>query len=1064
MAQADGTILIDTEIDADGMKAGSKEVEAAARNMAASIDDLGTKAKTALSRQVDAFSKLNSEFSAQSKKVDKLKKKVAEYGNQKIPTSEYQEIQNQIDQSTQKMDRLIAAQERFVSLGGDVNSNQYKRYQYDIDELSNTIKYAKGELQDLIDTGKAFTPGTGTKEYAADVERLEAAVRKLSDMNNKLGTSYSSIKGQVEDYKNSLLKTDAAQKKTSASGNKVAKSLSNTAKASNKASFGIGKMLGTSILFSFAFQAINGALTAVKDGFSNLAQYSSSTNSSISMLWSSLERLKNSLATAFAPILDVIAPILSRFIDMLSEAASYVSMFFSFLTGKSTYTKALAVQKDYAASLEDTATGAQDAADATEEATKAAEGYLSPIDEINKYSSGNTNASNNFPSVGGSGAGTGQEGPMFEEVEIPNNFIKALDKVIKKLKEIKKIFDKGFWDGLGDYKPALEDLQNDLKSIGKSIVDIFTDADVQGAANNFARNFIYALGQVVGSFASIGLSIARNIVGGIEKYLSQNVGRIKNYIIDMFNVGSELVALVGNFASAFADVIAKTFGSETAQQITGNIIGIFAEVGMLVSSLALKLVTDIANIIVTPFIENKERITQAILGTLEAIEPFTTGLLTAVQTISDALTRLYDEHIGPFFESIASGLSTIIGALLDGYNTYILPILQGLGEKFQELMEGPFGEMVEKVEEFIGRLIDALNMLWNNVLVPILTWLAEKFFPVISPAVEALGNLALETIEFIIKAIGNIADVLSGIIDFIVGVFTGDWELAWTGVQEIFDGIWNLIVDILDTCWDAIKELVSTALRVVKNSITTAWEGIKTLTSTIWDGITNTIEGFWDNIEKASEVFNNIKNTVSKAWEAIKDKTHTIWEGLTNWIPDKIQAIRDAIVNKFEDAKETVEGIFEGIVNTVKNVINGAIEIVNNAIGTINGAIAGIESAISFGPWDIPMPFGGSVTIGFQATFPRVGTIPYLASGAVIPPNKEFMAVLGDQKHGTNIEAPLETIKQAVRDVNGESGIGGGLRIPIYINGRQVFEAVLDEAQLKRMRSGNNPFMLGGAY
>ena len=76
MAQADGTIIIDTEINADGMKAGSKEVEAAVRRMAASVNDLGTKAKASLNKQVDAFSKLNSEYAAQAKKVEELKKKV----------------------------------------------------------------------------------------------------------------------------------------------------------------------------------------------------------------------------------------------------------------------------------------------------------------------------------------------------------------------------------------------------------------------------------------------------------------------------------------------------------------------------------------------------------------------------------------------------------------------------------------------------------------------------------------------------------------------------------------------------------------------------------------------------------------------------------------------------------------------------------------------------------------------------------------------------------------------------------------------------------------------------
>ena len=1037
MAQADGTILIDTEINADGMKAGSKEVEAAVRRMASSVTDLGTKARTSLNKQVDYFAKLNQEYAAQAKKVDELKRKVAEYGNQKVPTEEYREIQAQIDQATTKMNRLIAQQERFEAMGGSQKSNTYKKYQYDIDELANTIKYAEGELRDLEETGKAFTFGSDTKEAAADMERLASAERKLADMNNRLGTSYSSIKGQVNDYNNALIKTNAQQQKASTSGNKLSKSLSGTGKSAKSASFGIGKMLGTSILFSFAFQAISGVMNAMKEGFTNLAQYSGATNNSISMLWSSLERLKNSLATAFAPILNAVAPILSKFIDMLSTAASYVSMFFAFLSGRSTYTRAIAVQKDYAASLADTAAGAQDAAKATDEAAEAAERYLSPLDDINRYTDNSRSSGNNSPSYGGNGSDLGAgEGPLFEEVPIDNKFASLLDSVLDKLKQIRDIFVDGFWDGLGDYKPILKDLKKDLKSIGKSIVDIFTDADVQGAADNFAKSFIYALGQVVGSFASIGLTIARNVVGGVEKYLSQNTKRIQKYIIRIFDVGTDIAKLVGNFSSAFADVFSDVFGSETAQQITGNIIGIFSEVGMIVSALAVNLMNDLINVIVTPFIENKERITQALLGTLEAIEPFTSGILTAFQTISDSVMRLYDESIKPFFESITNGLSTIIGALLNGYNTYILPILQGLGEKFQELMEGPFSQMITSVEGFLSRLINALKLLWEQVLIPILTWLSEKFFPVIAPAVEALGDVAISTIKLIIDAVKNIMDILSGIIDFIVGVFTGDWKLAWEGIKDIFAASWNLIKSVLSTVWEAIKNIVSSGLEIVKNLINTVWTGIKDTTTNIW---------------------NSLKNSLSDILDRISDKFKSVWNTLSSWVPKKIQAIRDAIVNKFQNAKDTVVRIFEGIVNSIKSVINGAIGIANNAVNMINSAIGGIENAFSFGPWEIPTPFG-TRTIGFQATFPRVPTIPYLASGAVIPPNKEFMAVLGDQKKGNNIEAPEGLIRRIVREESG--GSRNKYEVVAKVGRKELFRMMIDEAKMQRVQTGRNPFEL----
>ena len=525
MAQADGYIIIDTEINADGMKAGSKEVEAAVRRMANSVDDMGNKAKTALNKQADAFAKLNNEYAAQEQKVSELKKKIAEYGEQKVPTDEYREIQTQISQATQKLNSLKAAQDKFLSTGGKQSSSSFKRMQYDIEELENEIKYAKAELADLEASGGAFTLGSKTQEAAASMRTLQAEERKLADMNNRLHTSYNSVKGSIDDYKQKLMSAAPAQQKMANASEKASKFITKTGKAANSARFGIGRMLKMSLLMSIAFRAFSAAISAIKDGFTNLAQYSSSTNNSISMLWGSLETLKNSLATAFAPILSVVAPILSKFIDMLSTAASYVSMFFSFLSGKSTYTKAIAVQKDYAGSLKDTASGAKDAADGTKEAAEAAEEYLSPLDDINKMDKQDSGSGSGGSGGGGGGAGGGS-GPLFEEVPIDNKFASLLDSVLDKLKQIRDIFMDGFWDGLGDYKPVLEELKKDLKSIGEHIKDIFTDKNVQEAAKRFAILFIYNMGKTVGSFVSIGLTIAANVVGGIETYLEENTDRI----------------------------------------------------------------------------------------------------------------------------------------------------------------------------------------------------------------------------------------------------------------------------------------------------------------------------------------------------------------------------------------------------------------------------------------------------------------------------------------------------------------------------------------------------------
>lgn len=123
-----------------------------------------------------------------------------------------------------------------------------------------------------------------------------------------------------------------------------------------------------------------------------------------------------------------------------------------------------------------------------------------------------------------------------------------------------------------------------------------------------------------------------------------------------------------------------------------------------------------------------------------------------------------------------------------------------------------------------------------------------------------------------------------------------------------------------------------------------------------------------------------------------------------------------------------------------------------------DSAIGTVESAFSFGPWKVPTPTG-SKTIGFKATFPRVPTVPYLAKGAVIPPRSEFLAVLGDQKQGNNIETPEALLRKIVREETaGRQAGGGSYRFTAQINRRTLFDEMMKEAQMRRDTSGKNPF------
>lgn len=786
------------------------------------------------------------------------------------------------------------------------------------------------------------------------------------------------------------------------------------------------------------------------------------------------------LINLFTPVLRVINILLGK----LATLANAFKSFTELITGKKSSgqtgasgaglagTDAIADTADQygnaADNAEKLADATNDTADATKKATKAAKGYLSPLDEINNYSTDKSaDSSSKVPGTTGGLADRMKDavqnvdyGKMAKGETVLDKMLKPLNKIINRFKELAKLVAKGFWDGLGDYEPIFDGIKKDLDSIWKSLKDIFTDSEVTKAANNFLDSFAYAIGQVAGSFTRIGLTIAQNIIGGIEKFLKQNTQRIKNYLIDMFNIGSEIAQIGGNLAVAFADVF-SVFGGETAQQITADLIGIFAEIGMVLTETAAKLGRDILNMIAQPFIDNKDILKSAIEGSLGAIETVTSGVLIVVQNLSDAISRLYDEHVKPFFDSIANGLSSIFGTLITGYNTYVLPVLQGLAEQFKGLLEGPLGDAILKIEAFLGKLIDSLKLLWESVLVPLINWIIANLLPVVAKIIDVVGTTAIKVLESLIKIIGDVADTLSGIIDFLVGVFTGDWELAWQGIKEIADGAWSFIKDVVSGAWEIIKTVTKGALSIIKSIISTAWNAIKALTSTIWNAIKKTLSGLWNSLKStASTVFNAIKTKVVGVWDSVKNKTSKTWENVATFVSNKVEAIKNAITNKFNAARDAVRSAFEGIVDFIKAPINQAISIVNNAVGMINNAIGGIESAFSFGPWTVPTPFG-SKTIGFHATFPRIGTIPYLASGAVIPPRSEFLAVLGDQKKGNNLEAPESLLRQIVREESGKGqGDGNTYNVTVNASGRKLLDIIISEAEMRRNRNGKNPFEL----
>lgn len=418
---ADGSIIVDTEIEKDGMKAGTKELEAAFRRTAKRIAGLSDTAKAALSKQMATFSKQNQAYEQQKQKVEALRSKLEELGEQKVETTEFLEIGKQIDADTVKLRKLEEAQSDFLNAGGKESSSAYKKRALKIEELRNSIKYAKAEQDELLNSGQAYA----LMDTSGVEDKLFIEEQKLQQMHTSLGASYEVLKAKMESYGVKLQKVAGIKGRLINALGKMKKAVKRAGSAmlglnkkTKKTRITMGRMVMTSLILGTAMKAFYAVFGAIKDGFDNLAQYSKSANADISALTSALTRLKNSFATAFAPILSVVAPYLTAFMNMISKALTYVGMFIAALTGKDTFTKAVAIQEDYAAGLSDTADGAK-------KAEKALDSYLSPLDEINKLEKKET-GTNKGNSVGGVSTSD-----MFEEVSIDSK-VKAFAEKVKR--------------------------------------------------------------------------------------------------------------------------------------------------------------------------------------------------------------------------------------------------------------------------------------------------------------------------------------------------------------------------------------------------------------------------------------------------------------------------------------------------------------------------------------------------------------------------------------------------------------------------------------------------------
>lgn len=363
-----------------------------------------------------------------------------------------------------------------------------------------------------------------------------------------------------------------------------------------------------------------------------------------------------------------------------------------------------------------------------------------------------------------------------------------------------------------------------------------------------------------------------------------------------------------------------------------------------------------------------------------------------------------------------------------------------------------FGRLKEAIAPISQTLFAGLEWAWHNLFVPLAAWSIENLLPVfldtlaaalgvlnavivaLQPGATWLWDTFLQPIaqwsgEIVIQALQWLAEKLEVVSDWIqnnqktvesFGVVLGSFATAW-GLVNAAVGVWNSVGAVATTITKAF-ELVTAPLAIKMLLVSAA---IGALIAIVVLLVKN-----WDVV----------KATAIQVWEAIKSAWGSAW----SWFKSKIL---DPLVNGF------------------KGMVNGIIGFLNAMIAGIVGGINGIVGAVNKLSFAVPdwIPGLGGKTIGFNLKPVNTPKIPYLAQGAVLPANRPFMAVVGDQRHGTNIEAPLDTIKQALSEVLGNRDSETVVQVNFGGDLAQLARVLKPAIELETRRRGAS-LAKGGVY
>lgn len=310
-------------------------------------------------------------------------------------------------------------------------------------------------------------------------------------------------------------------------------------------------------------------------------------------------------------------------------------------------------------------------------------------------------------------------------------------------------------------------------------------------------------------------------------------------------------------------------------------------------------------------------------------------------------------------------------------------------EEFRNKITAIWDGIKAKFDEFGQGIVDRLNALGfefediTEVMKAVWDGFCEVLAPIFEGVFQQISNILSEAL-----------DILTGLFDIFAGIFTGDWDMVWQGVQEVFGAVWDFVVATFENWISTFTSLADTVLGWFGTDWETVWTNVKTFFSDTWNAISsffsgiltgiktffadtwNAIVSFFSGIlsgiySSVTGTMTEIHDTFTNIWDSITGFLSGAWETIKNIVTVGIMAVKEIISAAFqiitlpfrfiwENCKDTVLSIWE----TIKSVIGEKIDAVKEKITTVTTAISNVASAA----WNAISSTASSLWEGIKGT------------------------------------------------------------------------------------------------